>query len=189
METKAGRIGGVVTLLVAARDNLRAVFYRRPSDPSAREALGTACIELGEGLVAADRHAEAMAAFRECASLELEFAGGGNSQFRPNRVLLAKGLLGVARCHLSLDEVVEADRVSQEWRALWNRDPVEHFFIAKELGRCFVAAHGTPQAEALRGLGNGPYPTRNRGWKSRFPRALDQPGTRPTSPVPTFVPC
>jgi tetratricopeptide (TPR) repeat protein len=143
LESEAGRPGEAVMHLEPAREHLREVFRRRPRDRSARDALATACGDLGIGLDAVGRHAEALEAYRECARLELELLRGNDPKPPPSRLLLGTGLLGQARCHRHLGRIAEAARVAEEWRALCDGDPMELCSVAQELMHCSQAAEGT----------------------------------------------
>jgi hypothetical protein len=105
LERKLGDLGRTAALLRPGRDCLRAVFEARPGDPSARDALATACGDLGEALEDTGRDAEALEAFRACADLELEMARESAPHAAPNRMLLRTGLLGTARCLRRLGDV------------------------------------------------------------------------------------
>jgi eukaryotic-like serine/threonine-protein kinase len=140
LESKNGRHERAVDLLRPARNHLREVFRARSGDVSARDALARTSINLALALTDLDRHSEALEAYRECADLELELLRKNDPRFRPSRMLLAAGLLGVARSQLYLGHVAEAANAALELRAHWAGDPKELCGIAQELTLCSVAA-------------------------------------------------
>jgi len=135
LESQAGRPGKAVDLLGPACDSLRQVFRAREGDPLAREALATACVGLAGSLVDLGRYTEALAAYHECAALELELVRKKDPRFAPNYALLESGLLGLARCYRQLGRVSEA---TEQLSRLWDGDPRDPVAISRELMLCSV---------------------------------------------------
>ena len=147
LELRAGRPGKAVDLLVPARDSLRQVFRARKGDRLARNALASACDNLGEGLVGLGRYTEALAAYRECADLELELLRTNDPRFPPSGALLEIGLLGLARCYRQLGRDAEAAEATEQVISHIGGNPPNPVAIASELMHCSVNAKDRAAAE------------------------------------------
>jgi eukaryotic-like serine/threonine-protein kinase len=147
LESRAGRHGKAADLLGPACDSLRQVFRLREGDPTAREALSTACVGLASSLADLGRYTEALAAYRECADLELELLRKKDPHFRPDYTRLQTGLLGLARCYRRLGRVSEAVEAAKQLSSRWPNRPLEPIAIARELTFCAMNTKDRAAAE------------------------------------------
>ncbi len=184
LESRAGRPGKAVELLGPACDSLRKVFRTREGDTQAREALSTACLGLASSLDDLGRYPQALAAYRECADLELELLRKNDPHFRPGYTRLQTGLLGLARCYRQLGRISEAVEAARQLCPPWpNRTP-EPIAIARELTYCAVNVQDRAAAEryANRAIDflRTAVATRHRGLESlRTDPAFDPLRSRP----------
>jgi serine/threonine-protein kinase len=148
LERKLGHLDRTVELLRPGRECLRVVFEARRGDPSARDALATACGNLGEALEDIGHDTEALEAFRACADLELDPARANDPHVPIDHTILRTGLLGTARCLRRLGDVEGAVKAVERLRALGPAEPAELAQVAGELASCSAAA--TDRAEARR---------------------------------------